>query len=498
VKLRARAKGWAPSAPLEFQVAADGPKEDVQLQLRTPGRIVGEVLDAGRTPEPDRPVSIEGESLAPRTRTDAQGRFAFEDLPAGQYDLRTLATTAEASVNSRSDDYPDPLPRTARVTLGEGQTSSVTLSAEGGLKDPILIKGRVVCSGKAVAGCDVGTYWRTDGSGSFSPRVRSAADGSFQLRVDGAASYPFDVEPSVMGPRTTFVLPIESRKVVEIVLELPAGRIEGCVVDREGRRVGGVRLELRSERTSSPGIGVNTYGGSTQSDAQGRFQFDHLAAGSYSIMGTPSTETDPRLGKTTQNGFVVTGGAALRDVKFVLSLGCHLDGRVLLPGGDPGAGAWIHIRDASGWSVSPSCSADEVGKFTLDGLPPGRYSFQAYLGNRASQESVDLDLGEALPTTLDLALQDSTDLYVQLLDSSGNPTPAMLQILDARGRDDTLMLIEMQREDTATDKLPGRRYGPIPPGKYTLQCSWVGGGSLTQELQVTGERTQQLTLRAAN
>jgi hypothetical protein len=285
---------------------------------------------------------------------------------------------------------------------------------------------------------------------------------------------------------------IAANSTVDLVLELPSGSIRGITVDREGRPVGRVRLNLHSQGASSdaPVFGM---GGSTQSDAQGRFEFVHVAPGTYSITADDRPGSLVRQGRTTQGGFVVRDGAGLDGVKFVLLPGCRVECSVRRPDGQPGAGVRIVVREESGEMWPDSWSTDAVGKVVIDGLPPGRYSFQARAGQCASQETEAIALGDSAPTKLDFALQEATDLYVSSLDAAGNPAWVWVEVFDARGR-------TANRSWGSGDsgvKPRGLHFGPLPPGTYTLRTQ-KDGGTLEQQVKLSGEHTLSLTLHPPN
>jgi hypothetical protein len=494
--LVASATGWAPSTRLQIEVVPSSPLDSIVLTLRVSSRIAGEVLDSQGKSEPGRPVRLEQSGPDRDTRTDDHGRFLFEDLAVGQYSLCTRATEAELAAlpkqsRQRWANSNDPVPREAQVKLGEGESAHVVLRPSS-FENPILVKGRVICAGKGVAGCEVSATPMF--AGRASPPATSAADGGFQFQVDGPGPYTFSLEPAEPSADTRVKVSIEARGTVDLVLELPASRVSGLVVDGEGRRLGGTRLELRLDGDRGD-ASVSGMGGSVDADAQGRFEFTHVAPGTYMLIGSNAWDAPTKHGKTKLGGLVVREGAGLADVKFVMLPGCRVEGYARRPDGQPGAGAQVFVREGSGRILSEDWDVDPAGKFVIEDLPPGRYSFQAVGGHMVSPESELIALAETTPTKLELALQNATDLLVQTLKANDSAVYARLELVDASGRTCTN---RGWLSDDAGAKPKGTHLGPAPPGKYKLRGRWPSGAALEQEVQLSGEPVLTLTLREPN
>ena len=93
------------------------------------------------------PVSTSGGARAVTTRTDAEGRFAFQGLPAGEYELKTQFSWTTTYVEVSDDGSTDRLYTdhsksiTARVQVKANQTAHVTTWSEGPVRDAFYAYG---------------------------------------------------------------------------------------------------------------------------------------------------------------------------------------------------------------------------------------------------------------------------------------------------------------------------------------------------------------------
>ncbi len=188
---------------------------DVEIVLPTK-RLAGRVSDEGGQPVPGAVVFLVGSNRQmDSVKTDADGAFEFQALPAG----RLLLWAEAAGVQS--------------------ETRSVTLPAEAdGLEDvelvlraPAILRGRVTQSGDAVPGASVLAFARRAGDLPMSmlpavPSATSDLDGSFTLDLPRDTH---QVDLVVLSPGRALAvrsvpLPAEGEALVELSPE--AGALE--------------------------------------------------------------------------------------------------------------------------------------------------------------------------------------------------------------------------------------------------------------------------------
>jgi hypothetical protein len=93
------------------------------------------------------PVSTNGGARAVTTRTDAEGRFVFQNLPAGEYELRTQLSWTTTYVEVNDDGSTDRMYAdhsksvTARVQAKPNQTVHINTWTEGAVRDSFYAYG---------------------------------------------------------------------------------------------------------------------------------------------------------------------------------------------------------------------------------------------------------------------------------------------------------------------------------------------------------------------
>ncbi len=271
-----------------------------------------------------------------------------------------------------------------------------------------------------------------------------------------------------------------------------------CRLDAEEQPLAGVTIEL----LDASGRVVTA----AQTDGQGRYRFDGLAPGTYSVR-----ERQPagyfQGGQRAGSG---GGDASLEDVISAIAVGsgqpltgydfCEvppssLTGRVHL---DPNqnrrfddgeqalAGVAVRLLDSAGRLVAAT-TTDVAGRYRFDSLPPGQYVvqeiqpreyFQGYQragshgGNAAvddviseiavpaGQALTDYDFGELPPSSLTGRVHLDPNQNCRFDDGEQALAGVTIRLLDSAGR-----LVA----STTTDAAGRYRFDSLPPGQYAVQ-----------------------------
>ncbi len=260
------------------------------LVLPTPGSVRGAVLDEAGEPyvglvvllagsNPDRgrmraeieleTWSIDGYVAEREARTDARGRFGFDDVAPGEYQARVQRPGL--------DDH-----EAQPVRVAASQTSELQVRIPRGAS----ISGRVVAS-------DGGKLPRTTHL-SFEPEAGGAranapvrADGSFTVAGLSGARFTVRAYPYVDdGDERQFLL--ATRTAVAV------GTSDLELTLRVARRMSGVVLDLEGEPIVDAALEVLDLDGSmldaTRSDADGRFSLKTLLDGPRQVRVQPPRE----------------------------------------------------------------------------------------------------------------------------------------------------------------------------------------------------------------
>ncbi|MBK7874350.1 MAG: carboxypeptidase regulatory-like domain-containing protein [Planctomycetes bacterium] len=300
-------------APGEYQLNLDGAGRQVRMRLEVPdapelaidlhcpeGGLEGVVLDAsGATPlaEVDlvlRPRDvgakpsgllgslIGGEGTSYRASTDKDGRFTFERLAAGEYDLVARPRGKAKNVHGPSD--------AAKVVIDEDRvTRGTTVKLPAALAIAGVVKD---AQGKAVEGAEVFASAK-DAARASMERATSDADGRFELR--GLAPGVYELTANKDGYARTQSTPVElakdSGKLSDVELKLEKGvLVIARIYGADGRPASGARAELvaksggNAARTADAGRVIQgLFSGEGSSDAEGRVELGRFLPGEYRL-----------------------------------------------------------------------------------------------------------------------------------------------------------------------------------------------------------------------
>jgi hypothetical protein len=300
------------------------------------GRVIGQVVEQGQnTPIAGARINMlpagRPATLPPpifETTSDAEGRFALESVPPGEYRL-------QASKPGYAMPAPDVPPQTVDVAAGQTRSDVLIALLRGG-----AIAGRVLdASGEPQAEVQVMAVRRLqNGPPMPVPIGRSAQTddlGMYRLYGLPPGQYYVEVSPraqfglfNVTSPRSSITVPTyypaartvdtaqaiavaagETIKDVDIrVIETVAYQISGSVVDESGAPVAGAAVSVEPDRNPASGTPI-MFGPpfNVRTNADGTFAVPNLAPGTYHVSaGVPITRGPDSGGGI---GAVSTSGA---------------------------------------------------------------------------------------------------------------------------------------------------------------------------------------------
>lgn len=260
-------------------------------------------------------------------------------------------------------------------------------------------------------------------------RMESDVEGRFEGVLPRGGEWDVEVEafaPAVRWRRRD-VQVIAKGDEATLDLVLPDGRVEGVVVDEEGRAYPEARVTLDQPLTGRE-VGVS-------SDHEGRFVFYGLAEGTYEVQATAGDQ----LGSTPER--VEARRDTTPEVRLVLRPRLRLEGRVLDTAGNVLPGVWVQSEPflASGavdGANADGTATDAVGRFRFDLSPGTARVHLAVMAPGFALRQVLLEPGEAGDLVVGseggtlvvevppaVAWLDPSQPRPFLLDASGNALP---------------------------------------------------------------------------
>ncbi|WP_063747611.1 carboxypeptidase regulatory-like domain-containing protein [Corallococcus macrosporus] len=353
--LTARKNGYA-DATRSVEVRA-GAAATVSIDLvRSEGRVEGTARLEGASDHFG--VTVVLTETGASTTTDSQGRFAFS-VTSGAYTVearRTGYVTTRQSVEVRQNET-----STLSLTLARERGSVAgTLLLEGG-GSPVDITVTLV--GTAFSA-------RTNGSGQFS--FSSVPSGTYTLEATKAGYAP--ARPSV-------TVRANEQAQVNATLALARGDIEGVVLLEDAPTTSGISVALVEN------------GSTLTTDAQGRFRFEALRAGTYTL--TAWWNGYEREERTVEVRFEQTTTV---NITLMRESGA-VRGTVQLTGESNHAGVSVALSGHEAVATT-----DAQGHFVLEGVAAGRYTLTARRANYTKAETA-LDVRGGEPAAVNLSLE---------------------------------------------------------------------------------------------
>ncbi len=374
----------------KFQVAAEGPTEEVVLQAATGGKISGRVYNA-ETGQGVAGVEMFGNFVGPSDSrqkevvTNSEGVYLFKGLKAGSY--RISYRKPEGYPENYRSEETNPLVATAVGSEVKGVDFALTQG--------LRISGRVVDEeGKPVAQASVSANARR---GNAYDHIVTKEDGAFVV-AGFAVGQEVQVSVSKQGfamlgaePAKGLVSVGEDGTTgVRLVLGA-AGSISGTVVNKSGTPMPSVQMWVRSPQQIAEGSPIEA------SAADGTITFDRLSPGEYTFNfdGISNGGNVPNAQRIK-----VGKGEKITGVKILYPElgGLSITGRVLDTKGNGIARATIRLEGP--WR---EVNSDANGNYTVTGLNEGTHTLVA--ASYAHSSSVS-QTAEAGATGVNFVLKD--------------------------------------------------------------------------------------------
>ena len=478
-RLTAQAQGFPSTVvdvpPFEPGVAAD----PVRIVLTKGRKAWGRVVDTDGGPvagaevklrwpaDNERFLFLDRLDATEPTATDERGEFSFPAVSAGEYEV--FLSHAEYVRHGN--------PRAEVPGGGEGGIDLGVFTLVAGAKIHGLVtnpEGEPV-AGATIRARDLGSMDRDQDR-----TATSDTDGAF--RLTGLPHELIDLQVRADGYTSRLLRGARPGTEEPIVIELKTSALlTGRVVDTDGRPAAGASVRLKPDDFTLM-LGLDARDLRKRADGDGRFRFEHVGPGIWSLEATEGQATAKVDGIELQPG-------TQREVDLQLQAQDQLTVIVSTQLSEPVAGAMIRVKPEGALYATGYGTTDASGRGQI-GVTPG-----------AAQ--VTVEHAQYQDETTQLVLEPgSNELVIQLGPGgtirgsvrSADGAPLALATVKAQGEDSLNMPAAYRRYLNPPSETISHRSGQfqltgLEPGKYFLAASAPGfaANGPDQPIEIDGQ-----------
>ncbi len=512
IELTASADDWAKSEPLAVQIVPRERTPNLVVVLRAGGRLTGEIYNSSGAPSAGRTIQMFSMDAGDMRSisADAAGRFEADHLTPGSYQLIAQPGQKELEqIEARaSSDDANPAEimsamKMASATIKDGETTHVVMGAPP--KAPVKVSGTITRAGEPAGNRNVMAISEGGAMLESFKMGKVDANGHYEVTLDkpGAVMLVVSMNPDP-GRGIEFYETIPEVAEYRLDLALPLGGIRGRVRGSDRRPLAGVSVQLLSDSSSSSMSMMSGGPASAVTDADGRFEFADLHPGVFAVaaggsMGRRFQSDDSPHGRSVRGGLRVEADKMLENVELELSLPGKITGRVLDASGAPTGGATVYVRDAEGELLHrfSACTSDASGRFTYEGVSPGKYTLCARTTTLAAPESKPISVHESEPSEVDVTLEPGTWLRISLEDGEQKAVRAQVSVKNERDQEMSQMFAFDSIQSMMSEGISSteRRVGPLPSGKYVVTATARDGKTTKKSITLKGQDERKVVLR---
>ena len=462
--LGAKAKGYANKERTGGATPGD---TGVDFVLEKAGTIVGKVLLADGTPPAAFSVQAHGEAkedtrsgrsrvYPEETSIDPSGSFTLEGMGAGSV---TLEVTSKGKVPARKSG----------IKVVSGQTVDAgTLT----LVDGRTLRGRVLAASDSspVVGATVGAslgqgtramLFAVPGS---TGGAASGGDGSFEITGLESRRYTLSVNHPEWAPAESSIDVPEGEDPPEQTIRLTrGGALTGTVRDAAKQPVADKRIRV-SQETGSTSRQATT-------GTDGRYSFDKLPAGTYSVMRTPDGNVFTMSNIGLKPAEVRDGETTVVDFDEAAKI--TVSGRVLRSGKAVSEASLVFLAGAEGGIPTEfkGAESDAEGRYQVGLDKAGPYQVMVQVGGRfaGSGNPMTIQVPDQPAVTQDIVVPGN-GVAGRVIDGEGKPVSGAIVRARREGGEESSLFGSMD----SSEPDGAWRIDGLEPGTYRITASASG------------------------
>ncbi len=430
-----------------------GAQTSLNVSLQPLASISGTVRQAGGNSLVNAPVMLTSTNgVILMSTTDAQGKFAFGNLPDGTY---TLAVEPANGLEQGRKT----------VVLSQAIRRAVASFDLPGTALHGVVQLPASSAGAANVRVDLARAGETIAS------TRTDAEGRYSFLVFDGQAVDLFASGNDIGFASTKGVPIPTSGLVHAPV-LSGGALQVALQLRsqsaDGPPVADATVILRPTSDSAPS--TSWLAGKT--DASGTVRFTNLPPGDYLASGSA-----PGLAQIQQ---VLTAASNPTPTKVALSTGRVVRGTIRDPQGSPVSAAWVTVTAPDSADPVFGTITEEDGSFAMDNLPAGSFSLWAGSTGLPLATRDDIDLLATSTASVELSFQAEGGMiggYVR--DAAGQFVPnARVQLTTPAGTS----LVEARTDSSGYYEL-----GPLGPETYVLKGTAGGVQAISSTITLASE-----------
>lgn len=440
-------------------VPADAGDIEVYAGTLLRGRVI---RIPGETGIPGTAVETTKADIEISVKTDAEGAFQINGLPAGQIELKCPAFGEDEGAGTN-------------VQIGETEEQDVVIRI-----GSASMKGRVTHGGNpqegAVMVMNLGSWYMRVG--------KTDHEGNYQIDYLLPGSQMAIAQPNGGDGREGRAIPvtIPETGTLEKNFELGAAQITGLLMDSSHKPVEGATIIARKPN----GLGIeemdNAARKTVASQADGKFHIDDLEDGVYSVSAEKA-----EVGRALLAGIEVppNGSITLPPIELKSTGGTLISVALDYVTGKPLQEASCRITSADGVVLDSEAKRDEHGVQTFTGIVPGRYTVKV-TASRYSEAVHQVDIVEGQTSRIEDVLIEAVELVITVGNSGGSTiigAQCTLAPADANSMEPV--------RNGSTGVLGVWEAGRVAPGKYEIIVR-AGDKKITKQLQIGSGRSEHL------